>query len=156
PAASASAIPSPAPPESAATTANKTLNGVVPGISATPNPAPIAPAPLQTRPVVSVAVNSTSTTPPPATVKPAKLTNVGPIQPNEYASTAVMLPGRPPRRLVNADIVVLKQAGFGDDVIISKIRASGANYKLEIKDLLELKKANISDLVISAMIEASN
>ena len=57
--------------------------------------------------------------------------------------------------LTNADIVRLKEAGLGDDVIVSKIRASGADYKVDVNDLMELKKANISEAVITAMIEAS-
>jgi hypothetical protein len=58
-------------------------------------------------------------------------------------------------KLTNSDIISLKQAGFGDDVVISKIKSSGADYKLEINDLVELKKAGISEAVISAMLEAS-
>jgi hypothetical protein len=58
-------------------------------------------------------------------------------------------------KLTNADIVTLKQNGFSDEVVISKINASRADYKLETQDLLELKKNNISEGVITAMIEAS-
>ena len=57
--------------------------------------------------------------------------------------------------LTNADVVRLKEAGFSDDLIVSKIKASGADYKVEVNDLMDLKKANISDAVITAMIEAS-
>ena len=49
----------------------------------------------------------------------------------------------------------MKQASFGDDVVISRIKSSGADYKLEINDLVELKKAGIFEAVISAMLEAS-
>ena len=58
-------------------------------------------------------------------------------------------------KLTNVDIVSLKQAGFGDEVIVSKIRGSGADYKLDVTDLTELKKAGISDAVVAAMLEAS-
>lgn len=39
--------------------------------------------------------------------------------------------------------------------MISKIKASGADYKLEVNDMVELKTAGISEAVISAMLEAS-
>jgi hypothetical protein len=58
-------------------------------------------------------------------------------------------------KLTNADIGTLRNAGFSDDVIVSKIKASGADYKLGVDDLLELKKANISDAVIAAMLDAT-
>jgi hypothetical protein len=58
-------------------------------------------------------------------------------------------------KLTNADVVTLKQNGFSDEVVIAKIKASAADYKLETQDLLELKKTNISEGVITAMIEAS-
>lgn len=58
-------------------------------------------------------------------------------------------------KLTNADIIALKEAGFSDDVILSKIKASGAEYNLQTNDLIQLKKANISEAVLTAMIEAS-
>jgi hypothetical protein len=58
-------------------------------------------------------------------------------------------------KLTDDDILKMKQAGLGDDVIVSKIKASGADYKLEVDDLVALKKANLSDAIITAMIEAS-
>jgi hypothetical protein len=71
------------------------------------------------------------------------------------ASPTVAPSGPKGPKLTNADIISLKQTGFGDDLTISKIRASGADYKLEVNDLVELKKAGISEAVISAMLEAS-
>lgn len=71
------------------------------------------------------------------------------------ASPTSGAPVRKGPKLTNADIISLKQADFGDDVIISKIEASTADYKLDVNDLLELKKAGISDSVMSAMIAAS-
>ena len=58
-------------------------------------------------------------------------------------------------KLTNADIIALKQAGFGDDLIILKITASGADYKLQVDDLVELKKAGISANVMASMIQSS-
>lgn len=65
------------------------------------------------------------------------------------------LAAAPAPKLTNADIIALENNGFGDDVIISKIRTSGADFRLEVTDLLELKKANVPEGAISAMIEAS-
>ena len=58
-------------------------------------------------------------------------------------------------KLTNADIVALKQAGFGDDLIIQEIKVLGADYKLQADDLVELKKAGISGKVMASMIQAS-
>lgn len=148
---------------------------------AAPSPAVVTPAPMTSAPMTS-APNPTLSAPVPASVAAAtsaplvpmasapgpaafrtsgspSLKNAEPTktrpQSDEENTVTVTLPGAPRRKLVNADIIALKQAGFGDGVIISKINASGANYKLDIKDLLQLKKANISDQVIAAMIEAS-
>jgi hypothetical protein len=121
---------------------------------AAPVPASYAPTPaLPAAPVAPIPAAANGS---PSTPKLNELTNTRRLQSDEDTPAVVTLPGSKIRpKLVNADIIALKQAGFGDNLIISKIRASGANYTLNIKDLLELKKANISEPVISAMIEAS-
>lgn len=58
-------------------------------------------------------------------------------------------------KLTNADILKLKEAGLSDDLIIAKVKVSGADYNLGVDDLLTLKKANLSDGVLAAMLEAS-
>jgi hypothetical protein len=64
---------------------------------------------------------------------------------------AVLLPS-----LANAmtmqDVVKLTDSKVGEDVIISQIEASGEVFKLTVDDILELKKAGVSDRVISFMI----
>ncbi len=60
-----------------------------------------------------------------------------------------------PSPLTNADVLKLKLAGLGDQLIIDKINASPANYRLEVDDLVELKKGGLSEAIISAMIQAS-
>ena len=69
--------------------------------------------------------------------------------------------GKPPATQVvkagamtNADVLALKGAGLGDQVIIDKIKGSQSSFKTEASDLVELKKAGLSDAVISAMIAA--
>jgi hypothetical protein len=57
--------------------------------------------------------------------------------------------------LTNADVIALKAADMADQVVIDKIHSSPANFKLETADLVELKKAAISDAVISAMLETA-
>jgi hypothetical protein len=56
--------------------------------------------------------------------------------------------------ITNADIVKLKEAGFGDDLIIDKINTTPAAFNLEFDDLVSLRKAGISDAVIQAMMHA--
>jgi hypothetical protein len=74
------------------------------------------------------------------------------------ASTNVTQAPAPPApsgpKLTNGDILRMKEAGIGDDVVVSKIKTSGADYKVGVDDLLELKKAGLSDNIITAMIEA--
>jgi hypothetical protein len=59
------------------------------------------------------------------------------------------------KTMVNADIVQLHTAGFGDDLIIDKINTTATAFTLEVSDMVELRKAGISDVVIQAMIKKS-
>jgi hypothetical protein len=56
--------------------------------------------------------------------------------------------------LTNEDIIKLKDAGLSEQVIVDKIMASPAKYRLEADDLVTLKKAGISDAIITAMMHA--
>ncbi|MCE5306168.1 MAG: hypothetical protein LLG20_00855 [Acidobacteriales bacterium] len=55
--------------------------------------------------------------------------------------------------ITNADVLALKEAGFSDDLIISKIKSSRCAFKMETSDMIELKKAGLSDRVIGIMME---
>ena len=67
----------------------------------------------------------------------------------------VPLPPQPPRAaLTNADILALRHAGFGDELIVAKIGASPAAYNLAPTDMVALKKAGVSERVIAAMMAA--
>lgn len=57
--------------------------------------------------------------------------------------------------LTNADVIKLKTAGLGDDLIIGKIKSSPSDFHVETGDLVELKQAGLSDALIGAMIQAS-
>jgi len=72
--------------------------------------------------------------------------------PPQVAPAQRPLSGSP---LTNADILKLKGAGLSDQFLIDKIKASPANYHLDVDDLVELKKAGIPEAVIDAMIQAS-
>jgi hypothetical protein len=48
----------------------------------------------------------------------------------------------------------LKDAGFGDELIIDKINTAPAAFRLEFNDLVALRKAGVSDAVIQAMMHA--
>jgi len=56
--------------------------------------------------------------------------------------------------LTNADIIALRQAGFGDDLILAKISASPSAYNLAATEMVALKKAGVSERVITAMVAA--
>jgi hypothetical protein len=56
--------------------------------------------------------------------------------------------------MTNGDVLKLKEAGFGDDLIIDKISSNPAAYHLELDDIVALHKAGISDAIIQAMLHA--
>ena len=56
--------------------------------------------------------------------------------------------------LTNADVLKLKGSGLGDELIVQKIKMSPGNYRLEVDELGQLKKAGLSDAVIGAMMSA--
>ncbi len=64
-------------------------------------------------------------------------------------------PEVPVKLLTNHDVIELKSSGFGDEVVIAKIRSMPGKYSLDTNDLLALQKAKISDAIIEAMIQAS-
>ncbi|MFZ3279381.1 MAG: hypothetical protein WA182_20980 [Candidatus Sulfotelmatobacter sp.] len=55
----------------------------------------------------------------------------------------------------NARIIEMTHKGLGDDVIISRIKASAAKFDLSDDDLANLKKAGVSDSVVAAMIQST-
>lgn len=52
------------------------------------------------------------------------------------------------------DVVSMLDAGLSDDIILTKLRSSGATFDLSTADLIRLKKAKASDAVMKAMMEA--
>jgi hypothetical protein len=57
--------------------------------------------------------------------------------------------------LTNKDVIALKSAGLGDELVIAKIRESQLDFSFGTEDLIALKKANVSDLVISEMMSSA-
>ena len=50
-----------------------------------------------------------------------------------------------------ADVSAMKQAGVGDELIASQVRANGVTGRLQSGDLIALKNAGVSDYVIHTM-----
>jgi len=59
------------------------------------------------------------------------------------------------RPMTNHDVIELKAAGFSDDFLVAKIQRSPAGYQLDTNDIVALKKSNVSELVIQAMMAAT-
>lgn len=57
--------------------------------------------------------------------------------------------------LTNTDILELQKSGFSTEIIVAKIKATKGQFDTSPAALQELKKGNIPDAVILAMIEAS-
>src|SRR5688500_1492376 len=55
--------------------------------------------------------------------------------------------------LTNKDVVDMTKAGLSADVIIAKIKSSKTKFDTSPNTLTELKAANVSDVVILAMVE---
>ena len=55
--------------------------------------------------------------------------------------------------LTNEQITDMVQAGLSVDAIIAKIRASGVDFSLTVKDLIALKALGVDDRIIEAMLE---
>ena len=61
-----------------------------------------------------------------------------------------------PRMMTNLDVIELKMAGFSDPILIAKIEGTPANYGTNPEEMIALKKANVSEAVIQAMLEANS
>lgn len=56
-------------------------------------------------------------------------------------------------KMTNADVLSLHAAGLGEAVLLSKIATSDTAFSVNASDLVELKKAGVSDKVIAAMLQ---
>lgn len=57
--------------------------------------------------------------------------------------------------LTVADVVALVEAGFGDDVVVEKLRQNGKSFALSVDEMLQLKAAGASAAVLKAMMDPS-
>lgn len=58
--------------------------------------------------------------------------------------------------LKNQDVVKMVSAGLGEEVVVAKIReAPRVDFQLGIDDLVALRKAGVSDRIVSAMLDRS-
>lgn len=58
--------------------------------------------------------------------------------------------------MTNGEVVSLVKAGLNQSIIVNKIRASKTNFDLSTDGLIALKKAGVSDAVVTAMLEAKS
>ncbi|HEX4961638.1 MAG TPA: hypothetical protein VF173_12415 [Thermoanaerobaculia bacterium] len=56
--------------------------------------------------------------------------------------------------LTNQDVVKMVAAGLGEEVVVAKVReAPRTDFHLGVDDLVELRKAGVSERVVAAMLE---
>lgn len=55
--------------------------------------------------------------------------------------------------ITNARVIEMTKLGLGDDIIIARIKTGNCQFALSDNDLAQLKKANVSDKVVAAMLE---
>ncbi|MBA3973755.1 MAG: PEGA domain-containing protein [Candidatus Solibacter sp.] len=68
------------------------------------------------------------------------------------AQQAAPAPAPAPRGgMTNNDVLELRKAGFSEDLIITKINSSTCSFRMETQDMIDLKRAGLSDKVIAAM-----
>ena len=58
-----------------------------------------------------------------------------------------------PARLTVEEVVKLFQAGFSEDLIITRIKKNGKAFDLNTDEMLELKKLGVSDNVIKYLLD---
>ena len=58
--------------------------------------------------------------------------------------------------MTNDEVISLSKAGLNQTVIINKIRTSKTNFDMSTDALIKLKKAGISDEIVTAMLEAKS
>lgn len=57
--------------------------------------------------------------------------------------------------LTNADIVQMQKAGLSEEIILTKIATSPANFNTGTQDLIQLKEGGVNDKIINAMVQKS-
>lgn len=57
-------------------------------------------------------------------------------------------------QLTNKEIIAMSKAGLSSEIILQKISSSQTNFDISTDSLIELKKANISEKIIEAMLKS--
>jgi hypothetical protein len=55
--------------------------------------------------------------------------------------------------MTNQDVIELKKAGIGDEVVVLRIRTGATKFSMETADIVALKSAGVSDAVIAEMLK---
>ena len=58
--------------------------------------------------------------------------------------------------MTNQDVMELKKAGIGDEIVISRIRVGATRFSMETADMIALKSAGVSEAVIAEMLKPAN
>lgn len=58
--------------------------------------------------------------------------------------------------MTNNEVISLAKAGLNSSIIVNKIRTSKSNFDLSTDSLIALKKAGVSDEIVTAMLEAKS
>lgn len=58
--------------------------------------------------------------------------------------------------MTNNEVISLAKAGLNSSIIVNKIRTSKSNFDLSTDSLITLKKAGVSDEIVTAMLEAKS
>jgi hypothetical protein len=80
---------------------------------------------------------------------------VAQTRPNVGGPASAVAPATPEQGLTNADIIKLQSVGLGESIILSSVNTDPAAYDTSTDGLPNLKKAGVSDLVITAIISRS-
>jgi hypothetical protein len=77
------------------------------------------------------------------------------LLPVVFLSPSAAQPAPSGAPLTVEEVVKLSRGGFSDDVIITKIKKNGRAFDLSTDELLEIKKAGVSDSVVKYLLDPS-
>jgi hypothetical protein len=61
----------------------------------------------------------------------------------------------PNKSITNSDLIEMRKVGLSDDVILTKIRTTGGDFRTGPQDLIQLKEAGVSDAIIREIVQQS-
>lgn len=73
---------------------------------------------------------------------------------NQFGSGGPVEDSAASSRMTNDDVVKLVAGGVSEDVILARIKSSQTAFALDADALVALKKAGVSDRVVTAMLES--